>query len=166
MKQATERPVRTLESGPAAGAIASAAFGLQVGHADVISFDMGGTTAKAAVATGGVAGLTTYFELERVENRRGSGLPVDIPAIDLVEVGTGGGRSRRSATVASVSGLAAPARNPAPPATGAAAPSRRSPTRICFSATTTRTSLPAGFASTGKRRPTRSARSRRRSGSA
>ncbi|MFN8222189.1 MAG: hydantoinase/oxoprolinase family protein [Gaiellales bacterium] len=91
VKQATERPVRTLESGPAAGAIASAAFGLRVGHADVISFDMGGTTAKAAVATGGVAGLTTYFELERVENRRGSGLPVDIPAIDLVEVGTGGG---------------------------------------------------------------------------
>ena len=89
--QAAERPVRTIESGPAAGVIASAAFGMRLGYPDVISFDMGGTTAKAAVVSGGVAATTTYFELERVENRRGSGLPVDIPALDLVEVGTGGG---------------------------------------------------------------------------
>ena len=91
IEQAVERPVRTLESGPAAGVVGAAAFGETVGFRNVISFDMGGTTAKAAVVSGGVPASTTYFELQRVESRRGSGLPVDIPALDLVEVGTGGG---------------------------------------------------------------------------
>jgi N-methylhydantoinase A len=91
IEQAVERPVRTLESGPAAGVVGAAAFGETVGFGNVISFDMGGTTAKAAVVSGGVPASTTYFELQRVESRRGSGLPVDIPALDLVEVGTGGG---------------------------------------------------------------------------
>jgi N-methylhydantoinase A len=89
--QAVARPVRILESGPAAGVVGAAAFGKSLGADDVISFDMGGTTAKAAVVSGGVAGLATYFELQRVGSRRGSGLPVDIPALDLVEIGTGGG---------------------------------------------------------------------------
>jgi N-methylhydantoinase A len=89
--EAVARPVRTLESGPAAGVVGAAAFGSAVGCDDVISFDMGGTTAKAAVVSDGVPATTTYFELQRVESRRGSGLPVDIPALDLVEVGTGGG---------------------------------------------------------------------------
>jgi N-methylhydantoinase A len=89
--QVGERPVRTLESGPAAGVVGAAAFGLSAGFTDVISFDMGGTTAKAALVSAGVPATTTYFELQRVESRRGSGLPVDIPALDLVEVGTGGG---------------------------------------------------------------------------
>ncbi|MBM3679593.1 MAG: hydantoinase/oxoprolinase family protein, partial [Actinobacteria bacterium] len=84
-------PVRTLESGPAAGVLAAAHFGVRAGFPDVISFDMGGTTAKAAVVRGGIPATKGYFEIERVENRRGSGLPVDIPALDLVEVGTGGG---------------------------------------------------------------------------
>lgn len=91
LAQVAERPVRTLESGPAAGVIGAAAFGLSAGVEDVISFDMGGTTAKAALVGGGVPATTTYFELQRIENRRGSGLPVDIPALDLVEIGTGGG---------------------------------------------------------------------------
>jgi len=89
--EATERPVRILESGPAAGVVGAAAFGKSLGDDDVISFDMGGTTAKAAVVSGGVAAIATYFELHRVGNRRGSGLPVDISALDLVEIGTGGG---------------------------------------------------------------------------
>lgn len=89
--QAQEHPVRTLESGPAAGVLAAAHFGDRCGFDDVISFDMGGTTAKAAVVRGGVPATRGSFEIERVENRRGSGLPVDIPALDLVEVGTGGG---------------------------------------------------------------------------
>lgn len=89
--QAAQRPVRTLESGPAAGVVGAAAFGLSLGFRDAISFDMGGTTAKAALVSAGVPATTTYFELQRVESRRGSGLPVDIPALDLVEVGTGGG---------------------------------------------------------------------------
>ena len=91
VREAAERPVRTIESGPAAGVVASAAYGVRLGYPDVISFDMGGTTAKAAVVSGGIPTTTSYFELERVENRRGSGLPVDIPALDLVEIGTGGG---------------------------------------------------------------------------
>jgi N-methylhydantoinase A len=89
--QAVARPVRTLESGPAAGVVGATSFGAAVGHEDVISFDMGGTTAKAAVVSGGVPATTSYFELMRIESRRGSGLPVDIPALDLVEIGTGGG---------------------------------------------------------------------------
>jgi N-methylhydantoinase A len=89
--QVAERPVRTLESGPAAGVVGAAAFGLSAGFRGVISFDMGGTTAKAALVSAGVPATTTYFELQRVGSRRGSGLPVDIPALDLVEVGTGGG---------------------------------------------------------------------------
>jgi N-methylhydantoinase A len=91
LAQVAERPVRTLESGPAAGVVGAAAFGQSAGFSDVISFDMGGTTAKAALVSAGVPATTTYFELQRVESRRGSGLPVDIPALDLVEVGTGGG---------------------------------------------------------------------------
>jgi N-methylhydantoinase A len=91
LEQVAERPVRTLESGPAAAVIGAAAFGLAAGFRDVISFDMGGTTAKAALVSAGTPTTTTYFELQRVESRRGSGLPVDIPALDLVEIGTGGG---------------------------------------------------------------------------
>ncbi len=91
VSEAVDRPVRVLESGPAAGVIGAAAFGKAAGSEDVISFDMGGTTAKVAVVSGGVPAMTTYFELQRVGARRGSGLPVDIPALDLVEVGTGGG---------------------------------------------------------------------------
>ena len=91
LEQVAERPVRTLESGPAAGVVGAAAFGMSAGFDDVISFDMGGTTAKAALVSSGVPATTTYFELQRIESRRGSGLPVDIPALDLVEVGTGGG---------------------------------------------------------------------------
>jgi N-methylhydantoinase A len=91
VEEAVERPVRSLESGPAAGVVGAAAFGRSVGTENVISFDMGGTTAKVAVISGGMPAMTTYFELQRVGSRRGSGLPVDIPALDLVEVGTGGG---------------------------------------------------------------------------
>ncbi len=91
MDQVLDRPVRTLESGPAAGVVGAARFGSSLGYPDVLSFDMGGTTAKAAVVHGGVPATASYFELQRVGNRRGSGLPVDIAALDLVEIGTGGG---------------------------------------------------------------------------
>ena len=90
-EQAARMPVRTLESGPAAGVLASTHFGAQCGYDDVLSLDMGGTTAKVAIVEKGVANKTSVFELERIQNRRGSGLPVDISAIDLVEIGTGGG---------------------------------------------------------------------------
>lgn len=90
-ERAAAMPVRTIESGPAAGALMSAHHGKLAGLEDVISLDMGGTTAKAAVVRGGRPSMSRYFELERMELRRGSGLPLDIPAIDLVEIGVGGG---------------------------------------------------------------------------
>ncbi len=91
IQRAATMPVHTVESGPAAGALMAARHGGLSGHDDVISFDMGGTTAKAAVIREGRPATTRTFELERAELRRGSGLPLDIPAIDLVEISGGGG---------------------------------------------------------------------------
>ena len=84
-------PVRMIESGPAAGALMAAAYGELTGHRDLIAFDMGGTTAKLALIEGGRPATTTSFELHRVNNAPGSGLPMNIQAIDLVEIGAGGG---------------------------------------------------------------------------
>jgi 5-oxoprolinase (ATP-hydrolysing)/N-methylhydantoinase A len=93
---AVERPIRLLESGPAAGAIAAAYFGLLAGHRDVLSLDMGGTTAKAAVVEGGRPELTHMLEVARVRRfMAGSGLPVVAPVIDLIEIGAGGGSIAR-----------------------------------------------------------------------
>ena len=84
-------PVRMIESGPAAGALMAAAYGELTGHRDLIAFDMGGTTAKLALIENGRPATTTAFELHRVNNAPGSGLPMNIQAIDLVEIGAGGG---------------------------------------------------------------------------
>jgi N-methylhydantoinase A len=84
-------PVRMIESGPAAGALMAAAYGELTGHSDLIAFDMGGTTAKLALIEKGRPATTTAFELHRVKNAPGSGLPMNIQAIDLVEIGAGGG---------------------------------------------------------------------------
>jgi N-methylhydantoinase A len=84
-------PVRMIESGPAAGALMAAAYGELTGHRDLIAFDMGGTTAKLALIERGRPATTTAFELHRVNNAPGSGLPMNIQAIDLVEIGAGGG---------------------------------------------------------------------------
>ena len=88
-------PVRMIESGPAAGALMAAAYGELTGHRDLIAFDMGGTTAKLSLIEGGRPGTTTAFELHRVNNAPGSGLPMNIQAIDLVEIGAGGGSIAR-----------------------------------------------------------------------
>ncbi|MBI2217557.1 MAG: hydantoinase/oxoprolinase family protein [Candidatus Rokubacteria bacterium] len=84
-------PVRMIESGPAAGALMAALYGELTGHRDLIAFDMGGTTAKLALIEDGRPSTTTSFELHRVNNAPGSGLPMNIQAIDLVEIGAGGG---------------------------------------------------------------------------
>ena len=84
-------PVRMIESGPAAGALMAAAYGELTGHRELIAFDMGGTTAKLALIENGRPATTTAFELHRVNNAPGSGLPMNIQAIDLVEIGAGGG---------------------------------------------------------------------------
>jgi N-methylhydantoinase A/oxoprolinase/acetone carboxylase beta subunit len=94
--EAMERyPVRMIESGPAAGALMAAVYGELGGHRDLIAFDMGGTTAKLALIENGRPSTTTAFELHRVNNAPGSGLPMNIQAIDLVEIGAGGGSIAR-----------------------------------------------------------------------
>ena len=94
--EAMERyPVRMIESGPAAGALMAAVYGELGGHRDLIAFDMGGTTAKLALIENGRPLTTTAFELHRVGNAPGSGLPMNIQAIDLVEIGAGGGSIAR-----------------------------------------------------------------------
>jgi N-methylhydantoinase A len=89
-------PVRLLESGPAAGALAAAQAGRLSGHLDLLSFDMGGTTAKLCVIEDGQPLKTHDFEVDRVYRfRKGSGLPVRIPVIDMIEIGAGGGSIAR-----------------------------------------------------------------------
>lgn len=89
-------PVRLLESGPAAGALAAAQAGMLCGHRDLLSFDMGGTTAKLCVIEDGQPLKTHEFEVDRVYRfRKGSGLPVRIPVIDMIEIGAGGGSIAR-----------------------------------------------------------------------
>ena len=94
--EARRFPVRMLESGPAAGAIAAAWFGARAGHDDLLAFDMGGTTAKLCLVDGGEPLVTHMFEACR--ERRfipGSGLPLKISALELIEIGAGGGSIAR-----------------------------------------------------------------------
>ncbi len=89
-------PVRLLESGPAAGALAATLYGSQAGLKDLISFDMGGTTAKIAVIADGRPLIAHEFEVDRrYRFKKGSGLPVKIPVIEMIEIGTGGGSIAR-----------------------------------------------------------------------
>jgi N-methylhydantoinase A len=89
---ARQFPLRLLESGPAAGALMSARHSRFLGRPQVLSFDMGGTTAKGCVVREHVPLKRYDFEVARVhEFKRGSGLPVKIPVIDMIEIGAGGG---------------------------------------------------------------------------
>lgn len=85
-------PVHLIESGPAAGIIATAALGKAEGLGDLIAFDMGGTTAKTGVVVGGVPKLSTEFYADRfVDGIDVGGYPIQSPVIDLIEIGAGGG---------------------------------------------------------------------------
>ncbi|MCZ7567122.1 MAG: hydantoinase/oxoprolinase family protein [Ardenticatenaceae bacterium] len=89
---AARLPVRMVESGPAAGALAAVFYGDQLGERDLVAFDMGGTTAKMCLVKDGQPAMAHTFEIARVHRfKRGSGLPVRIPAIELIEIGAGGG---------------------------------------------------------------------------
>ncbi len=93
---AAEFPVRIVESGPAAGAVAAAHLGRLTGEENVLAFDMGGTTAKGCVIQGGRIDKATTFEVARMHRfKRGSGIPLRIPVIDLIEIGAGGGSIAR-----------------------------------------------------------------------
>jgi N-methylhydantoinase A len=90
--EARAKPVQMLESGPAAGALAAAFFGREDSGGSLLAFDMGGTTAKLSLIDGGEP-LTAYsFEAARARRFiEGSGLPVRISTIELIEIGAGGG---------------------------------------------------------------------------
>ena len=93
---ATRTPIRLVESGPAAGALAGAWYGAHLREPRLLCFDMGGTTAKACLVEDGEPRLSVDFEVARVYRfKRGSGYPVTVPSIDLVEVGAGGGSLAR-----------------------------------------------------------------------
>ena len=85
-------PVRLVESGPAGGAILATEIAKECGIDNVLSFDMGGTTAKICLIDDYTPQMTRTFEVARVyRNLKGSGLPLRIPAIEMVEIGAGGG---------------------------------------------------------------------------
>ncbi|HEY6967122.1 MAG TPA: hydantoinase/oxoprolinase family protein [Burkholderiales bacterium] len=89
-------PVRLVESGPAGGAILSAGLARENRLDEVLSFDMGGTTAKICFIDGGRPEQSRRFEVARVwRNLKGSGLPVRIPVTEMVEIGAGGGSIAR-----------------------------------------------------------------------
>ncbi|PZW40850.1 5-oxoprolinase (ATP-hydrolysing)/N-methylhydantoinase A [Humitalea rosea] len=85
-------PIRLLESGPAGGALATVLFAREAGLPDAIAFDMGGTTAKACLIENGRAEIAPMMEAARVHRfKRGSGLPIKAPVVDMIEIGAGGG---------------------------------------------------------------------------
>ncbi len=88
---AREYPVNIIESGPAAGVLACRATGMRESEEHLITFDMGGTTAKVGVIDGGEPAVTSTFEVDGVNLRKWSGLPLDVPSVELVEIGAGGG---------------------------------------------------------------------------
>lgn len=94
---ASENPVFMVESGPAAGAVAAASLGTALGYPNVISFDMGGTTAKASLIRNGQPNITKDYSVGgAAQNGTGafggaSGYPIRTPVVDLVEIGAGGG---------------------------------------------------------------------------
>ena len=95
-EEASRRPVNVVESGPAGGVVGALAMTAQPGRDDLITFDMGGTTAKAALIEGGVVSRASEYQvgggiLTGSRLMTGAGYLVKMPAIDLAEVGAGGG---------------------------------------------------------------------------
>ncbi|MEN0046962.1 MAG: hydantoinase/oxoprolinase family protein [Bacteroidota bacterium] len=93
---ARKTPIQLLESGPAGGTMAGVFFGRLTNKSDLLAFDMGGTTAKASLISNYQPEITNQFEAGRVRRfKKGSGLPVRIPVIDMIEIGAGGGSIAR-----------------------------------------------------------------------
>ncbi len=92
VQEAKDFPIRLIESGPAAGAMAASFLARQIGLDRVISFDMGGTTAKMCLVEGGAPDHKFDFEAGRVRRfQKGSGMPLKVSVIDMIEIGAGGG---------------------------------------------------------------------------
>ena len=93
---AVDFPLRVIESGPVAGVVAARTYAGLSGLDQVLSLDMGGTTAKACLIMDGEIPLTSELEVARSQRlQRGSGYPVGVPSVDLIEVGAGGGSIAR-----------------------------------------------------------------------
>jgi N-methylhydantoinase A len=91
-RSTAEIPVRLIESGPAAGAVAAAEYARLTGSQSILSFDMGGTTAKLCLIPDGQPRIGTDLEVARHQRfRRGSGFPLKIQSIQMIEIGAGGG---------------------------------------------------------------------------
>lgn len=89
-------PIRLVQSGPAGGVQAGALIGRLAGRPNLMCFDMGGTTAKAALIENHQPSRTTDFEVARIYRfKKGSGLPLKVPVIDMIEIGAGGGSIAR-----------------------------------------------------------------------
>jgi len=92
VETAAEFPVRIIESGPTAAVIAGQYYGKHFNISEIFCFDMGGTTAKSCLIQKGVAGVVPTFEVGRVQRfMKGSGLTIQVPVVDLMEIGAGGG---------------------------------------------------------------------------
>ena len=92
LETAAALPIRLVESGPAGGAILAARIAAEAGEKAVLSFDMGGTTAKLCLIDDFRAQTARKFEIGRAERFvKGSGMPVRIPVIEMIEIGAGGG---------------------------------------------------------------------------
>lgn len=89
-------PVRMIESGPAAGALIASFYAKKYDIENFLSFDMGGTTAKACLIQGGEPLVSGEFEVDRrYRFKPGSGMPITVPSIDMIEIGAGGGSVAR-----------------------------------------------------------------------
>ena len=92
LENAADFPVRLVESGPAGGAVFAANIAARYGLDKVLSFDMGGTTAKICLIKNQTPKTSRVFEVARTYRfKKGSGMPISIPVIDMVEIGAGGG---------------------------------------------------------------------------
>jgi N-methylhydantoinase A/oxoprolinase/acetone carboxylase beta subunit len=92
VETAAEFPVRIIESGPTAAVISGQYYGKLFDLPEMFCFDMGGTTAKSCLIQKGVAGVVPTFEVGRVQRfMKGSGLTIQVPVVDLMEIGAGGG---------------------------------------------------------------------------
>ncbi len=92
VQTAAEFPVRIIESGPTAAVIAGQYYGKLFNISEMFCFDMGGTTAKSCLIQKGIAGVVPAFEVGRVQRfMKGSGLTIQVPVVDLMEIGAGGG---------------------------------------------------------------------------
>jgi len=93
---ARQYPIRIVESGPAAGVLMCAEVGRAEGFENVLTFDMGGTTAKVGAIERGMPAIVPTFEIDPIRYKKGSGLPVNVPAVELLEIGAGGGSIART----------------------------------------------------------------------